>query len=169
MTEVHKFCKYCIGSMNARSVRGDVSCGDICDITHRKIREDELNAGCEDYYDQTFPALLITVTATIEYCDRSSILALEKHTCPVIRIRYTPDMCRDWRADYWQEVYMEALTVISKKYNLPINNGGRWITNNIYKCKPINKTVGENNISSVRIGFTSSVVEHPKRTIEVTA
>lgn len=167
MTEAHKLCKFCIGSIMSRNNHGGaVSCGDMCDITHRQIREDELNAGCEDYYDQTFPALLIQVKATIEYYDRTSIVAIEKRECQIIRTRYNLEMYKSLARDYWQEVYMEALSTITKKYRLPIHNGGKWVANNIYRC-PVSMSSGDSVISSVCVGFTAMVSEHPKKIAEV--
>ena len=64
----HNFCQFCIGTHSQRAQFGDIeiSEGDMCELTHRPIRENEIKSGCEDYYDQSGTAYFIDVYSDIE-------------------------------------------------------------------------------------------------------
>ena len=166
MGEYHNFCQFCIGTHSQRAQFGDIeiSEGDMCELTHRAIRENEIKSGCEDYYDQSGTAYFIDVYSDIEYIDKQGNITLsDKEITRIIRLKYQPDSCEAWR-----EVYMEALNLIGKKLSLPINNQGKWVSSNIFRCKAPRYYNGDykDGIRAMKIVFTSSIYPHREKEFE---
>lgn len=156
----HNHCQFCIGTHSVRGLLGSthtVTSGDMCDLTHRAIRDNEITAGCEDYYDQAGTAYIIDVYSDIEYIDRQgNLMKSGKQTTRVIRPRYLPDTCEAWR-----EVYQEALNLLAKALNLPINSDGKWLSTNIFRCRlPTSSDDHKSGVKVVKIVFTSSIYPH---------
>lgn len=153
-------CQTCIGTHELISVKTNdytIRSGDICGITHRAIRDNELDAGCEGYYYTGGKAYFIDVFSDVDFTDRDGRrIKTEKHTDRIIRIRKMPVTC-----DEWTDVYWETLKLIADRTGLPMNNEGKWISNNVYRCKPRKDTEDYNNgIRAIQIVFTSSIYPH---------
>jgi hypothetical protein len=76
----------------------------------------------------------------------------------VIRVRDMPESCNDWTDIYW-----ESMKQLSKKTGLPMNNEGKWISTNIYRCRPRKESEDyKNGIRTITVSFTTSVTIHPE-------
>lgn len=160
MTATHNFCQFCIGTHSKRAQFGSaytVSEGDVCEITHRAIRENEIKSGCENYYDQAGTAYFIDVYSDIEYIDKQGNVAKSgKSITRIVRPREMPNSCEAWR-----DVYTEALNIIAKKFSLPSNNEGRWLSSNIFRCRARSDSEDhKSGIKTMKIVFTSSIYSH---------
>jgi hypothetical protein len=160
MTATHNFCQFCIGTHSKRALCGSaytVSEGDVCEITHRAIRNNEIQSGCENYYDQAGTAYFIDVYSDIEYIDKQGNVAEGGWSLTrIIRPREMPDSCEAWRA-----VYSEALNILAKRFTLSINNEGKWLSSNIFRFRTIsNSEDHKRGIKTIKIVFTSSVFPH---------
>lgn len=155
-------CQNCIGSLGIRTLKCNdykVSSGDVCAITHQAIRDNEIDAGCESYYDTGARAYLVDVYMDIEYSDRNGKrMRFVREKERVIRVRDMPESCNDWTDIYW-----ESMKQLSKKTELPMNNEGKWISTNIYRCRPRKESEDyKNGIRTITVSFTTSVTIHPE-------
>lgn len=105
-------------------------------------------------------ASIIAVWACVRYPDVMhsipTFLPSGKSITRIVRPREMPNSCEAWR-----DVYTEALNIIAKKFSLPSNNEGRWLSSNIFRCRARSDSEDhKSGIKTMKIVFTSSVYSH---------
>lgn len=155
-------CRYCVGASQgaAGQERADIQPGCICDITHKKITERELENGCEDYYDNRYTAFFIDVRLVFTYLSHyGRVLGSETFTDRVIRVRQPPSSLDDWRS-----IYQEALNYRLERMPLkPVH--ADWACANVYsfevwgeaRCRGDNIRRAKVNCTGVVNGFPQGV------------
>ena len=154
-------CQNCVGTHRIREYNGKdyrVSSGDLCWITHQAIRDSEIDAGCENYYDTRAKAWFIDVYCDIESADRNGKrIKFVQDKEPIVRVR---DISQQF--DEWTDIYWEAMKQLSKRMFLPMNNEGKWISSNIYRCKPRKETEEyKSGIRTITVSFKTTLLLHP--------
>ena len=156
-------CRYCIGASQEKpgAECTALHAGCVCDITHNKITEREMENGCENFYDNRGTAYLIDVRSNYTYYRMDKEVGSDTFTDRVVRVRNPPASLDDWR-----QIYTEALNY-RIKYLKVEGTRSRWVCGNVYrfyvgKCSTDSPMTAADTVREVKVTFCAYFNSSPE-------